>query len=241
MVRGLLLSIFPGIDILGKAFEEEGYCVVRGPDRLWGGNIKMFHPPANIFEGVIGGPPCQLFSRLRFVNKGRAMKWGNLIPEFERVVGEAQPLWFVMENIVAAPIPKVLGYIVHPSILNNRQLLGIQNREHRFSFGSKNGAKLHYNLALFEYPEWAPRVCASGSVKPGAPKHGRNKLRYHGWKTAAALRQSLLLQGLPENFLDDAPFTLKGKHSVVGNAVALPMARALAKAVAAATNIEERR
>jgi len=30
----LVLSIFPGIDILGKGFEEEGYCVVRGPDRL---------------------------------------------------------------------------------------------------------------------------------------------------------------------------------------------------------------
>lgn len=228
---GLILSIFPGIDILGRAFEEEGYCVVRGPDKLWGGDIRTFHPPANVFEGVIGGPPCQQFSRLRFVNKGRPMKWGNLIPEFERVIGEAQPEWFVMENIVAAPLPVVTGYIVDGSILDNRQLLGIQRRAHRFSFGTKNGAKLHYDLALFEYPEWAPRVCASGSVKLDAPKHGRNKLKYHGYKTAAALKQSLVLQGLPEDLLDDAPFTLKGKHGVIGNAVAWPMARALAKAV----------
>jgi len=86
MTSKLVLSIFPGIDILGRAFEEQGYCVVRGPDKLWGGDIKLFHPPEGVFEGVIGGPPCQEFSALRHVNKDKPAKWGNLIPEFERVV-----------------------------------------------------------------------------------------------------------------------------------------------------------
>jgi len=231
----LILSIFPGIDILGRAFEEEGYCVVRGPDRLWGGEIKLFHPPSSIFEGIIGGPPCQQFSALRFVNKGKP-KWGNLIPEFERVVMEAQPDWFLMENIKAAPLPSVPGYQIDSTLLNNRWLGFVQNREHRFSFGSRDGKNLEYDVAIFENPEWAARVCASGSQKPGAPRHEANKLRYHGWKTAAGLRQSLRLQGLPEDFLDDAPFTLKGKHGVIGNAVTLPMARVLAKAVRKATS-----
>ena len=235
MIKGLVLSIFPGIDILGRGFEEQGYCVVRGPDRLWGGEIRAFHPPTGVFEGIIGGPPCQQFTSLRFIHKGKAMKWGNLIPEFERVIQEAQPEWFVMENIKAAPLPSVTGYQVDPTVLNNRSLCLPQNREHRFSFGNKNGAKLHYDLALFEYPDASPRVCASGSVKLGAPRHGQNKLKYHGWKTAAALKQSLSLQGLPEGLLDDAPFTLKGKHGVVGNAVAWPMAIALAQAVKRAT------
>ena len=87
------------------------------------------------------------------------------------------------------------------------------------------------DVALFESPEWAGRVCASGSVKPGAPKDQQTRLKYHGWKTAAALKQSLVLQGLPEDLLDDAPFTLKGKHGVIGNAVSMPMARAIAKAI----------
>ncbi|MBA7701388.1 hypothetical protein ES703_110124 [subsurface metagenome] len=221
---------------MGRAFEEEGYCVVRGPDRLWGGDIKRFHPPAGVFEGVIGGPPCQQFSALRFINKGKPMKWGNLIPEFERVVSEAQPDWFVMENIKAAPPPSVDGYKVDGSLLNNRWLGGSQNRVHRFSFGTKNGAKLVYDVVLFESPEWAARVCASGSQKPGANRHEQNKLRFHGWKTASGLRHSLILQGLPEDLLDDAPFTLKGKHGVIGNAVAMPLARALAKAVRGATS-----
>jgi len=227
----LVLSIFPGIDLLGRAFEEEGYCVVRGPDPLWGGDIRSFHPPVGVFAGVIGGPPCQEFSRLRFVNKKRPSKWGNLIPEFERIVVEAQPDWFVMENIDRAPIPSVPGYKVDPTLLNNRWLGGVQNRVHRFSFGTKEGTKLVYDVSLFEHPEWEPRVCAAGSVKPGAPKDNQTNLKYHGWKTVAALRNSLRLQGLPEDFLDDAPFTLEGKHSVIGNAVPLPMGRTLARAV----------
>jgi len=233
VTNNLILSIFPGIDILGRAFEEEGFCVVRGPDKLWGGDIKTFHPPAGIFKGIIGGPPCQEFSPLRFVNskKDRKVKWGNLIPEFERVVNEAQPEWFVMENTKRAPLPSVPGYRIDGSLFNNRWLGYPQYRIHRFSFGSRQGLKLIYDVALFESPEWSARVCASGSQRPGTPRHEQNKLRFHGWKTAAALRQSLQLQGLPEDLLNDAPFTLKGKHGVIGNAVAWPMAQALAKAI----------
>lgn len=64
---------------------------MRGPDKLWGGDIKNFHPPTGIFEGIIGGPPCQDFSPLKYVNKNAIGKWGNLIPEFERVVTEVKP------------------------------------------------------------------------------------------------------------------------------------------------------
>lgn len=60
----LVLSLFPGIGLLDLAFEEEGFCVVRGPDLLWGGDVRRFHPPAGKFDGVIGGPPCQLYGGL---------------------------------------------------------------------------------------------------------------------------------------------------------------------------------
>ena len=236
-MNNLVLSIFPGIDLLGRAFEEEGFCVVRGPDLLWGGDIRNFHPPAGVFGGVIGGPPCQIFSRFRFVNPLAGRRTGNLIPEFERVVSEAQPEWFVMENIREAPIPSVPSYVVDPAILNNRWLGEIQSREHRFSFGTRDGLKLRYDIALFENYEWEGRVCASGGTKSGAPKDNQTRLKYHGWKTAEALRQSLRLQGLPEDFLDDAPFTLGGKHRVIGNAVPLPMGRAVAKAVKRAMEV----
>src|SRR5713226_3268861 len=111
----LVLSLFPGIGLIDMAFEEEGFCVVRGPDLLWGGDIRRFHPPAGKFDGVIGGPPCQAFSTLAALNHhlGNEPKFGNLIPEFERCVGEAEPEWFVMENVPGAPVPKVPGFWTH--------------------------------------------------------------------------------------------------------------------------------
>lgn len=53
----LVLSLFPGGGLLDRAFEETGYCVVRGPDVIWGGDVRTFHPPAGCFDGVIGGDP----------------------------------------------------------------------------------------------------------------------------------------------------------------------------------------
>ena len=104
----LVLSLFPGIGLLDRAFEEEGFCVVRGPDLLWGGDIRSFQPPGGVFDGVIGGPPCQLFSQMRHIQPLASMKHGNLIPEYERVVRAAQPDWFVMENVRDAPLPVLL-------------------------------------------------------------------------------------------------------------------------------------
>lgn len=98
-MSNLVLSIFPGIDLLGRAFEEEGFCVVRGPDLLWGGDIRTFHPSAGVFEGIISGPPCQIHSEATKMFGTREI---DMIPEFVRVVEEAKPKWVVMENVKGA-------------------------------------------------------------------------------------------------------------------------------------------
>jgi DNA (cytosine-5)-methyltransferase 1 len=61
----LVLSLFPGIDLLGRGFEAEGYCVVRGPDKIFGGDIHAFHALPGRFDGVIAGTPCQDYSTAR--------------------------------------------------------------------------------------------------------------------------------------------------------------------------------
>jgi DNA (cytosine-5)-methyltransferase 1 len=126
----LVLSVFPGIDLLGRGFELEGFCVVRGPDLIWGGDVRDFHPPTGVFDGVIGGPPCQLFSRLRHMNPHCGEKHGNMIPEFARVVREAEPRWWVMENVPEAPAPGLPD--MHELVLNNRWLGEEQNRLRHF-------------------------------------------------------------------------------------------------------------
>ena len=242
-----VLSIFPGIDLLGRAFEEEGYCVVRGPDPLWGGDIRNFHVPAGVFEGIIGGPPCQSFSRLVHIirAKGQTPK-PNLIPEFERVVEEARPAWFLMENVPEAPEPRVAGYGVRSLIYNNRWAPEApeQNRERRFSLGIRGGvAELEPEICCLENPSWE-RVVVATSSKEGALAKSQGELRdgaskrlnrqasaLPGQTPRRTIERCLELQGLPTNLLDDAPFTMAGKYLVIGNGVPLPMGRAIAQAV----------
>jgi len=232
-MSNLVLSLFRGIGILDRGFEEEGYCVVSGPDLLWGSDVRDFHAPAGVFEGVIGGPPCQCFSRLRYVNPLCGNKTGNLIPEFERVVAESQPDWFVMENLKESPIPNVHGYQVDPSLFNNRFLGEKENRVHRFSFGTRDGRQLRYDIALFENPLWEPRVCASDYRRTPVKLLAGKKLRKGALnlRPKRSLEEASELQGLPTDFFKDSPFRRDAQMRMLGNAVPLPMARALARAV----------
>ena len=136
----LVLSLFPGIGLLDMAFEEEGFCVVRGPDLLWGGDIKRFHPPAGKFDGVIGGPPCQCFSRMRHIVKANGYRTAeNLIPEFERVVAAVRPAWFLMENVEDAPHPEVPGYQTWRELVRDVWVGGQTNRLRAFFLGQPKG------------------------------------------------------------------------------------------------------
>lgn len=231
----LVLSLFPGIGLFDRAFEEEGFCVVRGPDLLWGGDVQDFHPPAGRFDGVIGGPPCQCHSTWAVMNR----KKGNtiapdLIPEYSRCVMESAPAWFVMENVPAAPAPAVTGFHVETFKINNRELGEEQNRERRFYFGS---TRLLAPISAFieRQPENATFkhcVRTSGYMKPkDSTRRGRLKGFHYGYQSEAAFRQCAVLQGLPEDFLSQSPFTLAGKFKCVGNGVPLALGRQIARAV----------
>ncbi|MBX3082957.1 MAG: DNA cytosine methyltransferase [Anaerolineae bacterium] len=94
----LILSLFPGADLFGRAFEERGFCIVRGPDRLWAQDVRDFHAIPGKFDGIIGGPPCQPFSAAAISGSDAE----NLIPEFVRIIEESRPQWAVMENVMGA-------------------------------------------------------------------------------------------------------------------------------------------
>jgi DNA (cytosine-5)-methyltransferase 1 len=224
-MSSLVLSLFPGIGLLDQAFEEEGFTVVRGPDLIWGGDIRSFRPPTDKFDGIIGGPPCQRFSGLGRVNIAR---WGDdsvmpdMIPEFERCIREALPLWFLMENVVDAPLPDVPGYNIVDRICNNRWVGGEQDRERRFTYGSVVGwpERFHIEGVALE----APSRCGT-VISTGQNGNGGNR---------ASIEFMARAQGVDPARFDHSPFTTTELRRAIANGVPLPMGRAVARAVRAA-------
>lgn len=204
----LVLSLFPGIDLLGRGFEAEGFSVVRGPDLIFGGDIRTFHAPAGRFAGVVAGSPCPDFSRARRTpptGEGTAM-----LGEFQRIVKETQPDWWLLENVPGVPDLQISGYSHQRLDIDPRDLGLEQRRLRHFQFGHRNG----FLLAL-------PRPTARRGGEPTllASRSGQR-----------SFSEFCRAQGLPEDF--ELPgFTTAAKYRAVGNGVHVDVARLVASAI----------
>ena len=245
-MNNLVLSVFPGIDLFGRAFEEHGFCVVRGPDVLWGGDIRNFHPPTGVFGGIIGGPPCQPFSDLRHLLRaqGKDTRQVNLIPEFCRVVAATEPEWFLMENTRNAPSPKVSGYAVWSILLRHASVGGDTRRQRKFWFGARGTQPMPLNIGVQPRATILPlersvtRNCRIPDTKAAirAARHKGGLLPGQG--RCMPIEDVCELQGLPRAFCAALPFTKESLRIMLGNGVPMAMGRALAKAVREAMGME---
>lgn len=219
-MTGLVLSLFPGIGLLDMAFEEAGFCIVRGPDLLWGGDVCAFNPPAGRFDGIIGGPPCQSWSGLGNTNRAR---WGDdcmmpdRIPEFARCINEAQPAWYLMENVPQAPAPETPGYHMVQRHCDNRWVGGEQSRPRKFTFGSLKPHRFHIEGVALESPTRVPVVLSSGQAGNGGPRR--------------SIEEMANAQGIDPRRFDHSPFTTTELRRAIANGVPLPLGRAVAQAV----------
>lgn len=211
----LILSLFPGIDLLGRGFELEGMCVVRGPDKLWGGDVRSFHAPPGRFDGLIGGSPCQDFTRKR-----RTPPTGEgieMLQEFGRIVLEATPVWFLLENVPCVPDLIIEGYTVQRFDLNSRECGARQSRLRHFQFGSKEGLVISPHR---EKPKGKPEPICLASEGESASRR--------------SFADFCELQGLPRDF--DLPgLSIAAKYRAVGNGVHVDVARTIARAIRDAT------
>lgn len=207
----LILSLFPGIDLLGRGFEAEGYFVVRGPDILWGQDIADFHAPKEVFNGVIAGSPCQDFSKLR-----RSAPTGNgeaSMEQFRRLVTETTPDWFLLENVATVPDIAIDGYSVQRFDLRANECGSKQSRLRHFQFGHRFQWVIHLErLPAASSPE---RICLASE--------GKRKDR-RSWSDFCEL------QGLPRDFSLPG-WSLAAKYRAVGNGVPIPMGRMVARAI----------
>jgi DNA (cytosine-5)-methyltransferase 1 len=207
----LILSLFPGVDLLGMGFEQEGFCVVRAPDLIFGGDIKSFHIPARRFNGIIGGSPCQDFS-----TKRRAAPTGYgvaMLREFLRVVSEGEPDWFLLENVATVPDIEAAGYSIQRIDLNARECGMRQSRLRHFQFGSRAGIIITPER---QKPRGQPEpICLASE----GTQHARR-----------SFADFCELQGLPRSFALPG-WTVAAKYAAVGNGVPPPMARVIARAI----------
>lgn len=205
----LVLSLFPGAGLLDRGFEQAGYCVVRGPDVVFGQCIETFSAPCGHFEGVIGGPPCQDFSQAR--RRPPTGHGERMLAEFRRVVTEAQPDWWLMENVPTVPDVHISGYRVQRFNLFASEFGLGQRRNRSFQFGSRDGLPLTILRRTQSQFKKLAKAAMAGDTH----------------RNFATLCE---LQGLPRGF--DLPGRSRSaKIRAVGNGVPVPMAAAVAQSI----------
>jgi DNA (cytosine-5)-methyltransferase 1 len=205
----LVLSLFSGIDLFGKGFVKNKFCVVSAGDKFLGSDVRNFHAPSGVFDGVIGGSPCQDFSRL---NRNPKNYSHEMLEQFIRVVTDVQSIWFLHENVVGVPEFEVAGYRIQRFELD-LSWFGVNSTRRRiFTFGVKESVTAlgALNPIIKTNPTVTNRAITCGSDLP--------------------LKEMAKIQGC--DFLNDLEhFTVKGKKTVIGNAVPLVMSEYLAKLI----------
>lgn len=150
-----ILSLFDGMSVAQQALKNIGvkidkyyaseidqYAIAvtqnNHPDTIQLGSVIGLTPPTGI-DLLVGGSPCQDLSIAKQNRKGLSGERSGLFYEYARILKEAKPKYFVLENVASMPkeareqISEILG--VEPALLNAAKL-SAQNRKRFFWVGS---------------------------------------------------------------------------------------------------------
>jgi len=224
-----VLSIFPGLDLLGHAFEAEGATVVRGPDLLWGGDVRRFHIAPGVFQGLIGGPPCQPHSTARTIVGSSAV---DLVPEFLRIWREGAFAWSVMENVAGVMGHPSVPRDWHPAILRDWDCGGETSRRRFF---------WTWPMMVMDPPARAGKPSLSvlaSTGKRGASQYVIDKGFLAGDLPLEEYERLQGVPGLTAELVKRGASRLFAVH-LLGNGVPLAMGRYVARAVRAAIDNKE--
>lgn len=150
-----VLSLFDGISCARVALEQAGFLVElyyaseidkyaiqiskrNWPDTKHLGSVSDFHYSEGNsirFDLLIGGSPCQDLSIAKKNRRGLSGDRSGLFWEYVRILKEAKPKWFILENVASMPkeskaaITEALG--VEP-IMIDAGLVSAQQRKRLF-------------------------------------------------------------------------------------------------------------
>ena len=175
----LILELFPGAGLFGRAFEALGAMVVRGNDILYGSDVRTMRGVRGKFDGIIGGAPCQFASRAAI----KGTKAVNLIPEFVRLVEECEPGWAVLENVrEARPYAPDWDYV----FLRDWDCGGLTHRRRGFWF---------YGVAAPPAPDTRPGTPEYSALASNWNRRGSSRIKGQVFLTAD---EAARLQGYPD-------------------------------------------
>lgn len=207
-----MLSLFPGVDLLGRGFARAGFCVVKGPDLILDERIEDFHGVTGCFVGIVAGPPCQPYSD---ANRNRDEAEGDrLLAELGRVIVECRPAWWLVENVRNVPDIVLPPYAVQRLPITDLECGGVQRRLRHIQFGSLDGS-----------------IIRPTRTKPPRSVTGRQAILCR--PSTAHQRHSRRARAQGAEDLSLRAFTPSARARAVGNAVTAAVADVLARAVTA--------
>ena len=103
--RRLILDLCAGTGSWSEPYRLAGYDVRRVT--LPGGDVRTFRPPAGV-HGILAAPPCNEFSILKRGPRDFATGL-ECVTACLRIVAEAQPTWWALENPATGLLRRWLG------------------------------------------------------------------------------------------------------------------------------------
>lgn len=115
------------------AFQQFGFCVVRGLDLIHGADMRDWRvPPDGRFDGIIAGPPCQGFSQ---ANSQRhdpdhpsVRHSQEMLQLVATIIDYTRPRWALVENVPSVPELRLSGYTTQRIHINDFECGGRQLR-----------------------------------------------------------------------------------------------------------------
>ncbi len=182
---GLDLGVEAAGTKIAVCVEPDAHCVATLKANSTGHGWKVLDKPIQTYKTkdilraakldvgeatlVIGGPPCQPFSKSGFWVEGRKgiHDERNLLGEFVRVVKEARPLGFIMENVFGLfyKTSKIAfdqlheeltdeGYKIEFKVVNAADYGVPQIRERLFILGSRVNSTLNFPEGNYRSPNF---------------------------------------------------------------------------------------
>lgn len=222
-VSQLVLSLFPGVGLLDMAFQEYGFCVVRGPDLIHGAEKRDWRfPPAGRIDGIIAGPPCQGFSCANSQRKNpdhpSVRHSQEMLQLVATIIDASRPRWALVENVPSVPELRISGYTTQRIHINDYECGGRQLRWRAVQWLHSDGWHLR-----------PTRV----NDRSGSRRKGRRPVAVTTKPSSRHMTyaEQCRRQGLSQ-VLELPGWSREARFRAVGNGVPLSVGRVLAAAVA---------